>query len=128
MPKILIIDDEDDIRLLYRKELEFNGYQTVAASTEDQAKVMFLQGGIDLVILDIKLTTNDGGIDLLRWIRETESTMPIILNSAYPHYKADFGTWLANEYLVKSGDLKELTTAVAKLLKQKAEQPEESKS
>lgn len=120
MPKILIIDDEDDIRLLYRKELEFNGYQTVAASTEDQAKVMFLQGGIDLVILDIKLTTNDGGIDLLRWIRETESTMPIILNSAYPHYKADFGTWLANEYLVKSGDLKELTTAVAKLLKQKA--------
>ncbi|MBI4726492.1 response regulator [candidate division TA06 bacterium] len=119
MPKILIIDDEEDIRLLYRKELESNGYQAVAASTEDQAKEMFRLGGIDLVILDIKMTTNDGGIDLLRWIRETESVMPIILNSAYPHYKADFGTWLANEYLVKSGDLKELTATVAKLLKQK---------
>ena len=128
MPKILIIDDEEDIRLLYRKELEFNGYQAVAVGDEDQARETFLLGGIDLVILDIKLTANDGGINLLRWIRETERTMPIILNSAYPHYKADFGTWLANEYLVKSGDLKELMSAVARLLKQKAEQPKESKN
>jgi len=120
MSKILIIDDEEDIRLLYSKALESEGHQALAVGTEEEAEEMFLLGGIDLVILDLKLISPDSGINLLRWMRGAESTIPIIINSAYPSYKVDFSTWLANEYLVKSGDLKELMSAVAKLLKQKA--------
>lgn len=121
MSKILIVDDEEDIQLLYRKELESIGYQAVAVGTIEQAKEMFMLGGIDLVILDLKLTTPDSGLEVLRWMRQTESVTPIIINSAYPNYKADFTSWLANEYLVKSGDLNELTATVTKLLEQKNE-------
>jgi DNA-binding response OmpR family regulator len=127
MFKILIVDDEEDIRFLYRKELESIGYQAVTAGTIEQAKEMFMPGGIDLVILDLKLTTPDSGLEVLRWMRQTESTTPIIINSAYPNYKTDFTTWLANEYLVKSGDLNELTSTVARLLEQKTEKTTDKK-
>lgn len=127
MFKILIVDDEEDIRLLYRKELESIGYQAVVAGTIEQAKEIFMLGGIDLVILDLKLTTSDSGLEVLRWMRQTESVTPIIINSAYPNYRADFTSWLANEYLVKSGDLNELMTTVAQLLEQKTEKTTDKK-
>lgn len=127
MFKILIVDDEEDIQLLYRKALESIGYQAVAVGTIERAKEIFMLGGIDLVILDLKLTTPDSGLEVLRWMRQTESVTPIIINSAYPNYKADFSSWLANEYLIKSGDLNELTTTVTRLLEQKTEKTTDKK-
>lgn len=127
MSTILIVDDEKDIQLLYRKELEINGYKAVAVGTIDEAKELFGKGGIDLVVLDIKLTAQDSGLDVLKWMRALDRTIPIIINSAYPSYKIEFSTWLANEYLVKSGDLQELISTIARLLKQRTGQPNDDK-
>ena len=42
--------------------------------------------------------------------------MPVVINSAYPAFKSDFGTWGADAYVVKSSDLSELKAKVRSLL------------
>jgi hypothetical protein len=42
--------------------------------------------------------------------------MPVVINSAYPSFKADFSTWGADAYVVKSSDLTELKDMVRHLL------------
>jgi DNA-binding response OmpR family regulator len=116
MKRVLVVDDEQNILLLYQRELAAAGYQVDAVATVEAAQTAFTTAPPDLIVLDIKLTPQDGGLDVLRWFRERNRTLPIVLNTAYPSYKADFSTWLADAYLVKSSNLDELKATVAKLL------------
>ncbi len=43
--------------------------------------------------------------------------IPFIINSAYSHYKDNFASWAAEDYVVKSSDLSHLLNAVKKVLK-----------
>ena len=45
---------------------------------------------------------------------EIQPSLSVILNSGYSTYKDDFSSWLADAYLVKSGDTTELKTRCAK--------------
>ncbi|MDI6739453.1 MAG: response regulator [Candidatus Edwardsbacteria bacterium] len=116
MAKILIVDDEENIRQLYQLELSNAGHEVAAAGTIEQAKDIFERSGTDLVILDLKLTPSDGGLEALKWLRERDRKMPIIINTAYPAYRTDFSSWLADAYLVKSSNLDELKSTIVKLL------------
>ncbi|NLI16870.1 MAG: response regulator, partial [candidate division Zixibacteria bacterium] len=40
--------------------------------------------------------------------------LPVIINSAYSSYKANFSSWLADDYVVKSPDLTELKDTIRK--------------
>jgi DNA-binding response OmpR family regulator len=117
MKTILVIDDEENIRLLYQQDFSASGYKVITAATPDEAKKEFSEVSIDLVILDLKLTAHDGGLDILRWMRDTNRKVPIIINTAYPAYKTDFSSWLADAYIVKSGNLDELRDTVERLTK-----------
>jgi DNA-binding response OmpR family regulator len=116
MGKLLVVDDEENIRLLYEKELSAEGHQVFLAATVEQAQKMFEQQKPELVVLDLKLTAEDGGLETLRWMRETDRKIPIVINTAYPAYKADFSSWLADAYVVKSGNLEELKKTIKDLL------------
>lgn len=121
MKSILIVDDEEDIRLLYKKELEARGYKVSTAASMAEAREIFSFKSLDAVVLDIELATDKNGIDALRWMRTVDKSIPIIINSAFPHYKQDFTTWLADEYLIKTGDLDELAGAIERLTQRKAD-------
>jgi DNA-binding response OmpR family regulator len=54
------------------------------------------------------------GIEVLRQIKMVDSTVPVILNSAYQEFKQDLGAWASDEYVVKSSDIGELMAAVEK--------------
>lgn len=116
MNTILVVDDEENIRILYQQDFTANGYKVICAATLDEAKKMFAENQVDLVVLDLKLTAHDGGLEMLRWMRETNRKIPIIINTAYPAYKTDFSSWLADAYIVKSCNLDELKKNIAKLL------------
>ena len=118
MNTILVVDDEENIRILYQQDFTASGYKVISAATLDEAKAEFSQNQVDLVILDLKLTAQDGGLEMLRWMRETNRQIPIVINTAYPAYKTDFSSWLADAYIVKSSNLEELKESVKKLLKQ----------
>ncbi len=115
MKKILLVDDEDGIHLLYREEFEEEGYEVVSAYNGDQAIEKFQEEKPDLVILDINMPGMNG-IEVLRRLKEISPELPVILSSAYTEYKQDFGSWASEEYIVKSSDLTELKNAVKKYL------------
>lgn len=120
MNKILVVDDEANIRLLYAEELADEGYEVVTAASTTEAVEKLQEGAFDLAVLDIKLK-NESGIDLLQKLVKERHEMPVILCSAFSCYKDDFSAWLADGYIVKSGDLTELKQEIARVLAKKAQ-------
>ena len=115
MAKLLVVDDEANIRLLYAQELSDEGYEVVTAGTALEA-VEKLEGvDFDLVVLDIKLK-NESGIELLQRIVKERHTLPVILCTAFSCYKDDFSAWLADGYVVKSSDMQELKDEIKRVL------------
>ncbi len=115
MAKILVVDDEVNIRKLYRSELEDEGYTVVTAASGAEALDILRETAPDLVILDIKLE-QENGLEFLRHMMELRPSLSVILNSGYSTYKDDFSSWLADAYLVKSGDTSELKDKVREVL------------
>jgi len=115
MKKILVVDDEESIRELYRAELADEGYEVDLAADGREALRRLDAFRPDLVTLDIKMPGIDG-IEVLRRIREKDATIPVILVSAFGEFKQDFNTWASDAYIVKSHDPTELKETVRKLL------------
>ncbi len=113
--KILLVDDEEGIQLLYREEFEDEGYTVDSAYNGEEALDIFRKTPPDLVILDINMPGMNG-IEVLRQMKEIKPDLPVILSSAYQEYKQDFGTWASEEYIVKSANMDELKAAVRKHL------------
>ncbi|RMG74018.1 MAG: response regulator, partial [Nitrospirae bacterium] len=67
--KILVVDDDPAIRMLYKEELEEEGYTVVVASSGEEALRLFDEVEPDLVTLDILMPDMDG-IQVLRKMKE----------------------------------------------------------
>jgi DNA-binding response OmpR family regulator len=120
MNKILVVDDESSIRLLYKDELAEEGYTVTTAATAGEAAEKLHAEDFDLIVLDIKLK-NESGLDLLQKIVKERHNLPVILCTAFSCYKDDFSAWLADGYVVKSSDLQELKDEIKKVLVKKAQ-------
>ncbi len=118
MAKLLVVDDESSIRLLYAQELAEDGHDVTTAASATEAVEKLAQEGFDLVVLDIKLK-NESGLDLLQKIVKERHEMPVILCTAFSFYKDDFSAWLADGYVVKSSDLTELKEEIKRVLAKK---------
>ena len=115
MAKLLVVDDEANIRLLYAAELSDEGYDVVTAGSALEAVEKLESESFDLAVIDIKLK-NESGIELLQRIVKERHTVPVILCTAFSCYKDDFSAWLADGYVVKSSDLQELKDEIARVL------------
>jgi len=112
--KILIVEDEEGLRLLYKEELETEGYEVLTARNGKEAIKILEEGKPDLVILDIVMPVMNG-MEALGRILGKDKKIPIILNSSYPGYRQDFMSWAADAYVMKSADLEELKNKVKEL-------------
>jgi DNA-binding response OmpR family regulator len=113
--KILVVDDEDSIQIVYREEFEDEGYEVISALDGEAGLKKFQKEQPDLVILDIRMP-GMGGIQVLRQMKMINPDVPVILSSAYQEFKRELGSWASDEYIVKSGNLDELKGAVKRLL------------
>jgi CheY-like chemotaxis protein len=116
--KILIVDDEENIRYLYEQELLDEGYETVLAKDGKECLEMVLKEIPDLIILDIRMPRMDG-LEAIGKIIELNKNIPIIINSAYSTYKDDFMSWAADAYIIKSYDLDTLKNTIREILSKK---------
>jgi two-component system, response regulator, stage 0 sporulation protein F len=116
--KVLIIDDEENLRFLYSEELREEGYEPILAENGKEAIRILKDFKPDLIILDIVMPVMDGMEALGRIIGQYRD-VPIILCSSYPRYKEEFMSWAADAYITKSSDLTELKMAVKSLLEKK---------
>ena len=115
--KILVIEDEANIRNFVQTILETNGYQVLTAATCDQGIMMFSSHMPDMVILDLGLPDKDG-LEFIRTARET-SAIPILVLSARIHEDdkvaaLDLG---ANDYVTKPFGTAELMARVRAALR-----------
>ncbi len=115
MKKLLLVDDEESIQIVYREEFEDEGYQVISALDGTVGLAKFKEEEPDLVILDIQMP-GINGVEVLRQMKMLRPTVPVVLSSAYQEFKRDLGTWASDEYVVKSGNLDELKKAVRTLL------------
>jgi len=115
MKKILIVEDEDPIRNLYKEELKDEGYEVVVAADGLVGYELFKKEKPDLITIDLKMP-NMNGIELLDKIRKENKDIPIIIYTAYGEFTQNFSTWAADEYLVKSSDLTEFKAKIKDLL------------
>jgi CheY-like chemotaxis protein len=116
MQTILVVDDEKNIRLLYKAELEDEGYKVLTASNGLEALDVLKKETVDLVLLDIKMPEMSGS-EFLRYIRQFNQTLPIIISTAYgDQVSQDFSAWLSDDYALKTADLTEIKTKIKETL------------
>lgn len=102
--RVLIVEDDSDIRMLLRFHLRNAGYTFLEAEDGNQALDLIRKEDIDLVILDIMLP-GIGGIDILKYIRyeSQKRKLPVIIASALTE-DVDIVTALelgADDYITK---------------------------
>lgn len=119
MKKVLIVDDEPHLRLLYETELRRAGFETMSAANAEQGIEYVDAMRPDLVVLDIRMPGMDG-VEALQRILDRDNTIPVVLNTAYSSYRENFMTWAADAYVTKSSDVTELVQTVKGLLQQEA--------
>ena len=113
--KVLVIDDEEHVRMLYDEELRAQGYDVAVSDGSEDPLELVRRTAPDLIILDIKLGSISG-LDLLQSIRQKHLDLPVILCTAYDSFRCDLKSIAADAYVVKSYDSTELMQKVRELL------------
>ncbi len=115
--KILLVEDEANIRNLVATMLDTAGYQTILADSCSNAKLLFTSYMPDLIILDLGLPDMDG-INLLDFVRK-DSLTPIIVLSARTNEtdKIEALDMGANDYITKPFGAGELLARVRAVLR-----------
>ncbi|MGH7791349.1 MAG: response regulator [Thermodesulfobacteriota bacterium] len=115
MNRILVVDDEPNLRLVYREVLGEEGYEVLEAESVKETFDILNREPVDLVVLDIKLRS-ESGLDVLQRITKEFPTIPVVLCSAYVSFQNDYTSWLADSYIVKSSDPQELLKEIRRVL------------
>ncbi|ANZ38081.1 DNA-binding response regulator [Lentzea guizhouensis] len=115
--RLLVVDDDPDVRDSLRRSLEFEGYEVTTAA--DGAEALRRLTGVDLAILDLMMPVLDGS-EACRRLRAAGERLPVLMLTARDAL-GDRVTGLdagADDYLVKPFALEELLARVRALLKQ----------
>jgi len=115
MANVLIVEDNENLRELYKMELSDEGYDVTLAVDGADALETVGKHKPDLIVLDIAMPNMDG-IQCMRELLSAHKIIPVILHTAFAQYKDNYLTWPANAYVVKSGDLSELKEKIRELL------------
>ena len=81
--KILVIDDEPVVLNGCRKVLEEDDFDVYLVPSADEALKAMERGGIDLLLVDVKMPKHDG-IYLMQKVKEQWPDVPVIVMSGYP--------------------------------------------
>lgn len=102
MIKILVIDDDPDVRLVVSRLLQKEGYAVVTASQPAEARQKIAQENPSLILLDVLLSGSDGR-QLCRELKSGGQTqnIPIIMVSGHPGAAVAYKDWGANDFLAK---------------------------
>lgn len=118
MSRIMVIEDEKNLRLLYRMDLEKDGHDVVTARTAEECLERIDEISPDLVVMDIRMPGMNG-IEAMGRIMDRYPRIPVVLNTAYSSYKDNFLSWTADAYVVKSSDTGELRSTILEVLEKR---------
>jgi two-component system, NtrC family, response regulator PilR len=117
-PKVLVIDDEPDLRTLYEVSLVREGYIVHTAEGVEQALDLLRRERFDAVISDMRL--QDGlGLDVLRFLAQTQRNERCVVITAYGSAENAVEALKAGafDYLTKPVDLKQFRSVLAQAVR-----------
>lgn len=117
--RILVCDDELDVREMVREYLMKRGFKVSTAGNGNELRAILSSGGIDLVILDINMPGEDG-LSVLRSLRPDNQIPVVMLTAAGEVVDRIIGLEMgADDYLGKPVDLRELEARIKAVLRRK---------
>jgi DNA-binding response OmpR family regulator len=126
MGRLLVVDDDPDVRRVLVRMLEEEGYSPSEAENGVEVKAALANGAPELILLDLILGTEDG-FEVLADIRRTSDVPVIILSAKMNESDRVLGLRLgADDYVVKPFSGPELSARVASVLRRYARNPKAS--
>ena len=119
--KILIVDDEDDITLSFKRILEIHGFEVDVFNDSMLALSKFKVNYYDIALLDIKMPNIDG-FDLYKKIKEMDKNIKICFLTASEAYyqqfrEKDYHELSRDLFIQKPIELEELLKRIAEMMK-----------
>lgn len=119
--KILVIDDEEEVREVLRIHLESAKYNVIEAADGAEGVELMKQGAnllqVGLIICDIRMP-NVNGIEAIDFLKQNAPSIPIIVVTGYPD--SELAVSLLNkgvrDYMVKPVEKEKLLSKVAEIL------------
>ena len=120
MPKLLVIDDEKNIRDGIKKSLEYEGYEVVTAENGEKGIETVYKGGIDLVITDLKMPEKTGE-EFLHDILEFDKHIPVIILTGHGNIETavDMMRLGAYDFMTKPFNIDKMLLIIARALENK---------
>jgi DNA-binding response OmpR family regulator len=118
MTKVLIIDDDPDVRTVMNIFMRQQGYEAMTASKREEA-IDMLQGFCpSVILLDVLLSGTDGR-ELCREIKAMpgRKDIPVIMISAHPGAAENIGSYGADDFITKPINTKVLVEKMEKLVR-----------
>jgi two-component system phosphate regulon response regulator PhoB len=123
MGRLLVVDDDPDVRRVLVRMLEEEGYTATQAENGLEVKAALANGSPELILLDLMLSGEDG-FDVLTDIRRTSDVPVIILSAKMNESDRVLGLRLgADDYVVKPFSGPELAARVASVLRRYSHSP-----
>jgi len=97
MRRVLVVDDEENIRVVLKALLRRHGYEVETASNGEEALALVDSFGPDFVLTDVRMPKM-GGLDLLSTLRAKQSDATVIVMSAYGNVEAALEAIKAGAY------------------------------
>ena len=118
MFRILVVEDDAELRELFRQVLGKNGYQAVGAADGVQALDALDNDYYDLIISDVMMPVMDG-YELVRQLREAGITIPVLMITAKDGFDDMRTGFLSgtDDYMVKPVNVNEMVLRVGALLR-----------
>jgi len=115
MARILVVEDDEPLRSLYKYELEEEGHEVIIAEDGKAALKSLEQSSCDLILLDMVMPEMDG-LETLTKIASRQKRVPVVIHTAYVQSKGETLSALADACLTKSSDLSILKSTIKRLL------------
>ncbi|HKN96938.1 MAG TPA: response regulator transcription factor [Pseudonocardiaceae bacterium] len=124
MRRVLVVDDDDNVRDVVRRYLEHAGYQVAAAETGEDALRLAGEAPPDLVVLDLMLPGIDG-FEVCRRLRQRGAVPVVMLTARGEEDDRIAGLQLgADDYVAKPFSPRELVLRVTSVLRRASLEPE----
>ena len=118
--KILVADDDSDMRELVSHILQLKNYQVVSVATADEARQQAIKEPPDLIVMDIGMPDMDG-LTAIWKLRETKTLaeIPIVILSAFDSYdlRAEAASAGCQAYITKPFEVSDFLSVIERALK-----------
>jgi CheY-like chemotaxis protein len=123
MRRVLLVDDDKPVLLTLKAVLELNSFEVDTAASGAEACQKLKASEYDVVITDVRMETEDAGLDVLRLARAQRNHPATAILTAYPPADESWRSETAESVLVKPIGTRKLVEQLEAMLARRAQTP-----